>query len=581
MALMIPDYIHSDCKSHAEKKLFQRFQTELPDDFIVLHSLALAKHQKKLRSEIDFLIISEQGILCIEVKGGRVECNQGVWFFTDRYGEIHKKRESPFEQASSNMYAIKRAIKNKFGNESVYAHLTFGYCVIFPDIEFTRQSPEWDLNRVIDIKKTHKNFHFAIKDQYEYSVQELQRVHRNFRAVSLSQYEIKKLTQFLRGDFHFIPSLSSIIENSYKDIISLTEEQYDILDQLNENPRIIVRGNAGTGKTILAVEKCRREARKGKKVLYVCFNRLLSRKIDAKLKNEGFEDLITAATLHSYARTIIERAGLLHKIDGVEGTELFKNKYPEIFVEAFVEKIEESPFDVLVVDEGQDLKNKAYIEMLEWMIKDGLSGGNWVWMEDNQQNLFNKDNIEPDTDILNYNPVIFELTKNCRNTLAISTFNSLVSGSNLQKCMISQGPKVETRFYRSRNHQIKELNNIINHLLGEGINPEDVVILTTAKLEKTILNELDFIANLKLVPYESAGIRKRNLKYATVHSYKGLEAKIIIILDTEDLRSLQARCVNYVGISRAMIMLVVLINEKIKKEYEMLAKNFGQRIANI
>jgi len=268
MAIMIPDYIHTDCKSHAEKKVYKRLQAELSDEFIILHSLALAKHQKKLLSEIDFLVINRLGILCIEVKGGRIEHSKGVWFFTDRYGETHKKRESPFEQASSNMFAIKRTINNRFGNKSVYSNTTFGYCVIFPDIEFSLQSPEWDLNRIIDREKANKNFYTTLKDQYDYSSKELQRVQRNFKNVYLSENEIKKLTQFLRGDFHFVPSLSSIIENSYKEIISLTEEQYDILDQLNENSRVIVQGNAGTGKTILAVEKCRQEARRGKKVLY-------------------------------------------------------------------------------------------------------------------------------------------------------------------------------------------------------------------------------------------------------------------------------------------------------------------------
>lgn len=581
MALMIPDYIHSDCKSHAEKKIYKRLQAELTDDFIILHSLALAKHQKKLRSEIDFLIINRQGILCIEVKGGRIEHSKGVWFFTDRYGETYKKRESPFEQASSNMYAIKRSINNRFGNKSVYANTTFGYCVIFPDIEFSIPSPEWDLNRIIDRKKAKKNFYTTLKDQYDYSSQELQRVQRNFRSVCLSENEIKILTQFLRGDFHFVPSLSSIIENSYKEIISLTEEQYDILDQLNENSRVIVQGNAGTGKTILALEKCRREARRGKKILYVCFNRLLARKIEANLKNEGYKDLVKASTLHSYARTLIERAGLLHKIEGLEGSELFKKKFPEVFEEAFIETLEEAPFDVLVVDEGQDLKSKAYIEMLDWLLKGGLSSGNWIWMEDNQQNLFNKDNFELNSDLMDFKPAVFKLTKNCRNTLPICIFNSLVSGASLQKCLIKQGPVVETRFYRSINHHIQELTKVINRLLGEGIHLEDVIILTMAKKEKSILNDLEYIANLKLIPYESTDIRKGNMKYSTVHSFKGLESKIVIILDIEDLGSLIARCINYVGFSRAMTMLVVFINENLKDKYEILAQNFGRKIADI
>ena len=63
MAKMIPSTIHPDIKSNAEKRIFRQLQeAKGTDTWIVLHSLGLARHQKKRRGEIDFIIICPRGI---------------------------------------------------------------------------------------------------------------------------------------------------------------------------------------------------------------------------------------------------------------------------------------------------------------------------------------------------------------------------------------------------------------------------------------------------------------------------------------------------------------------------------------
>src|SRR5580700_418716 len=121
MARMIPEYINPDCKSRAERKLFDRLKTEVDDNHVVLHSLGLAKHRAKLYSDIDFAILSRRGLLALEIKGGRIERNRGRWYFTNRYGESTSKSESPMSQAKDGMYALRTAVRNKFGDSSSQA----------------------------------------------------------------------------------------------------------------------------------------------------------------------------------------------------------------------------------------------------------------------------------------------------------------------------------------------------------------------------------------------------------------------------------------------------------------------------
>jgi superfamily II DNA or RNA helicase len=55
-----------------------------------------------------------------------------------------------------------------------------------------------------------------------------------------------------------------------QELLRLTDEQMRILDLLRDTKRLVVRGGAGSGKTLLALEKATRLVRDGKYVLLLC-----------------------------------------------------------------------------------------------------------------------------------------------------------------------------------------------------------------------------------------------------------------------------------------------------------------------
>ena len=93
MAIMIPSVISPEVKSNAERKIFEWFQNAPgTDKWIVLHSLGIATHNKVIYGETDFLVLAPKlGIFAIEVKGGRVRRENGIWYFTNRYGKTNSK----------------------------------------------------------------------------------------------------------------------------------------------------------------------------------------------------------------------------------------------------------------------------------------------------------------------------------------------------------------------------------------------------------------------------------------------------------------------------------------------------------
>lgn len=97
----------NDGISNAELDVLAELE-KTPGNWIVLHSLWLKSHAFKLHAEADFVILSDNAALIIEVKGGKVwrEARDG-WHFKTNSG-LHEdvKREGPLDRARGAYYAI-------------------------------------------------------------------------------------------------------------------------------------------------------------------------------------------------------------------------------------------------------------------------------------------------------------------------------------------------------------------------------------------------------------------------------------------------------------------------------------------
>src|SRR5262249_24679652 len=114
-------------------------------DWVVLHSLGLATRATGPYGEIDFVLLAPCGaVICLEVKGGRVSCLNGVWMTTDRFGTCAKLKKSPFMQAREAMFSLMRAVQARFGVNSDTGRCLFCYAVVFPDVNAPPQTPEFE-----------------------------------------------------------------------------------------------------------------------------------------------------------------------------------------------------------------------------------------------------------------------------------------------------------------------------------------------------------------------------------------------------------------------------------------------------
>ena len=569
---MVPPIVSDATQSNAEIRLFGKIRDELSDDWIVLHSLGLAGHARKPWAEIDFVLIGPPGVFCLEVKGGRVARRDGMWEFTNRHGETTRKREGPFDQVGSGSAALRAHLLPSVRRLS---QAIVGWGVAMPDIRFTASGPDMELAVLYDERDVGLPFG-------EY-VSRLE-AHWRVRIESLRRGELRPLApddraeilDAMRGDFDARPTLRSEVGAVKEELVRLTREQYRSLYAFVDNRRVLVRGGAGTGKTLLAIEEAKRQAAAGQRVLLCCFSRMLASHLREALADHPG---VTTSTIHAYMSALVREADLESELPPAEPSDLLSTFYPALALEALEVLERRGEFDVLIVDEGQDVILESYLEVMDAALASGLSDGAWRLFYDPQQNLYEGTDPKGLRRLLDTGAGQFRLTVNCRNTTAIATHTALFSGREQDETLGPEGPDVELHWYEGDSQLRRDLSRHLNRLLSQGIAPRDIVLLSPRRLENGPLASglSDAPTFLDLGKLDRA-FDRGEIGFSTIAGFKGLESDVIVLTGIEDLGE-SARSALYVGTSRARAALSVFLSGDVRADYERLATEFGERLS--
>lgn len=374
---MIPDFVDR-LISKGERLVFELLGACAAPGF-ALHSLNVARHGHKKWGEIDFLLITDFGLIGLEVKGGPVSRTNGRWYVG------REERENPYDQVRTATFAVHSWLRNERGVRS-----DLGWGVVFPESVRVPETPEHPgrIQASVDECGSPKRFAAWLRDLEDYWRQTSKHHTR------LSPKEQVSIVKILRPDFDVAIPFGRRLLRTDAEVKRLTDEQMDRLDGIEENVRILLRGGAGTGKTFLAMEVCRREAAAGQSVLFVARGDRFVR----SLEEAGAPSGVTLARYSALAELGPDRT-----------------------------------FDVLVVDEGQDLLNLEAIDRLGQRIKGGLERGRWRWfMDDQHQSGFHADEQEDAVELLkSLGAMLQRLTVNCRNTPEIVRMVQSATGADI------------------------------------------------------------------------------------------------------------------------------------------------------
>lgn len=571
MAKMLPPYISEDIQSTGEKLIFSLFQNDpKTSDWIVLHSLNLNQHVTRMYGEIDFVVLAPKlGIFCLEVKSGRVERKNGIWKFTNRFGKSVEKNRSPFSQAREGMFSIKEVIRRKFGLGSRLDKLLFSYGVMFPHIEFIANGIEEEQYQIYDRNSRSfpiSNYIEKISSSTRKKAEQNHRFNTNESMPTIK--EINELANFLRGDFEKIVTVNTLVTDRESELNAFTQEQYSCLDQLNENNRCLIQGAAGTGKTMIAMESARRSIAENKRVLFLCYNSILSDWLKTELVYD--KDQLIIDNFHGLLFNLCKENNF--QIKNSDQDFFFKNDLPLMALEA-IDKGSIRPFDTLIIDEGQDLITAEYLDVLDALLIGGIAGGKWqIFCDFEYQAIYTKaskremlDKLESRSSFTN-----FKLNINCRNTRQIGEEVSLICGIEKLSYLVNkmEGFSVGYHFYNNSDEEQSILENLLIKFQEDKIPPNKITILSPHKLEFSIVNKLDRNA-YKIEDYKSKQINSKNLStnFATIQSFKGMENSFIILVDIDLTKSEEILKLLYVGMSRARFGLQVIMNKTSQSTY--------------
>ena len=324
--------------------------TGLPAGWTAWHSLRV-RSEPAWEGEGDFVIaIPERGMLVVEVKSGAIEVRDGRWHQNGKPMD-----RAPREQG----HAFARLLVQKLEERGVTSTPPFAVATAFPSCPFSNPPRQGDLDGAVIGQQDLPYLREALESMRD----------RLFgdRSPPRDRRWIAALHDVWGETWTPRLALGEHARLREQELVPLDREQLRLLDMLRRNPRCLVTGGAGTGKTLLACEMWRRLRERGAKPVLLCFTKALA----AALRSSGISDAFTVGEL---AAELVTEAGI--DVQGGAGpADWTAETWQMVPVHAAVDALDRARarFEAVVIDEAQDLAPN------DWELVRSLADGRPLW----------------------------------------------------------------------------------------------------------------------------------------------------------------------------------------------------------
>ena len=559
MTKITPDLTEAqlnDLPSQAEAKVYRALRDNLPQEYVVFFQVGwiLRREEEQAKDgETDFLVCHpDLGYLCIEVKGGGVgfDATTGEWFSVDRHLQKHAIN-NPINQALKAKYSIRSKLnEHRRWRDLSLGNVLRGHAVFLPNVGDAKTLSRPDMpSTLIGCAKNLEDTKAWIDAAFAYWGSDLG------KSTPIGRRGINVLREVFARSFMVTPLVSSQLAEQETRRLVLTKDQLRVLDFLRSHRRVAVSGGAGTGKTVLALEKARRLASEGFKTLLTCYNRQLADFLASMCASTTNLDVLS---FHQLCYRQVEKANQASGRDLVTEAKVTypgKDLYDVQLPNALAYSLEVLPdrYDAIVCDEGQDFREEFWVP-LELLLSDYDRGPLYVFYDDNQ-NIYARAATFPIRD----EP--FTLTTNCRNTAPIHE----AAYKHYKGAPVSppdnEGDEVQFDESPGRDAQAAKINSrIVDLVARQAVAPGDITVLIADALRKA-----DYYASLRQLTlpkpaiWLEEGIRNKNtVLIDTIQRFKGLESPVVILWGLDMIDLARKEELLYVGMSRAKSLLVVV-----------------------
>ncbi|MCU0823981.1 MAG: NERD domain-containing protein [Leptospira sp.] len=555
MARIFPDRLSTEYRqnhnSPAELKLFDCLKANLSAEFTVFYNRTWINRNsegKVEQGEADFVIVHPtSGILILEVKGGRIEIDgfTDSIYSIDHMGRRHQITD-PWKQAEKSKFILLNKIRSlpKWKDRWVDIGSAVAFCDLFDNknLNLGIQRPK-ELIIFKDDLESNK-----IQDKIE-SIYQFWSKKKTFGIDGINLLE-KMLAPTLKIE----NPLKRDLETNEKELIELKDQQFELLEMISQNQRVLVQGGAGTGKTVLLLEKAKRFVNDNLNTLIICFSPTLR---DFLRKSVDSHPNLQITSFDQLVQEFANEKGILNPFKDRNPFSLTYQEKKQLS-DLLLDCIETSKrrFEAILVDEGQDFHSDWWVSM-ELLLSETEEKYFYIFY-DKSQIVDNKNVIFP-TYMTNYS-----LTQNIRNSDEIHQVASSFYSGTAMKSSGVKGAGVIYSELTNENDLQKRLISILNqHLTVEKISLDQIGILMPEPIEEIYLSGKT-VGEYKIINAQDRKTERNQILVESISKFKGLERPIIILCNLEKI--LKPGNLNiselYVGLSRPKSKLIIIGNQK-------------------
>jgi len=520
---------------------------------------AIEKGKGMLDNEMDFVLYHPQhGIVVVEVKGGRIKHEAGKFFSLNRFDELFPIK-NPFQQAL--------VWKSRFVLRLKKQRLRVPVChaVCFPSVHEKELPVSAAIEPEIVIGR--KRYASLERSLLEIMQRSIPAKFRNFRDVGAG------VEQLLLGEtFTSRLYLRDYIDSHDMRLRDLDTIHETLVTPLSSSRWLGIEGEAGTGKSMLAVLLAKYFSTAGQQVLLLSSNPLQSLAIKAELGKTTQVNTYLELAMSFGVDMLVpppNHAGSREEWLQFNAPETLQKKIHQ----------QKKFYDVLICDEAQDVQPFWWAALQELL--QGRTSRFYLFF-DRSQGVFGsggrQEKFEPD-EVLPVTAPYFPLVHNYRTTREIATFaRSFRTGASILQSHCGRlGYEPQLYVYRQQQDFLQQLTKLIAYLVkNEMIDPSEIAILSGREpnAAESLLKNVRELAGLPLHRFRlrqqkgETGLAKQphgSLLVATIQGFKGLESRIAILVNLSEYQlSIEHPIMSslfYVACTRARHMLYVFTRD--------------------
>jgi len=561
---VLPEDVRSDPRRRAEREFFEHCREQLADEIVVVYGyrwLDPLDRNRAVEGEADFTIIDPaRGILVLELKGGiiRRDAATGKYFSRELRGSREYEIKDPGFQAANSRRAIINKVEGsqnwrtwrRKDNARSRSAFPAGFGVAFPDCTADGRLIAGDITPDNLVDANHVD---ALATRLDAIFSSL--VGNNNACVPLTREAMTALLDVLAYDGTLRRPLAVEMADEDRQLLRATTQQLSILGMLRLHSRILLRGGAGTGKTILAIEKARRAASQGRPTLFLCYNELLGEFLK---KSDAARAGAHVMTFHS----------LCHQISGLRPNargsgeaaairRYFDEELPTAAYEKLIEKDPAQRYHTVVIDEAQDFLPTWY-DIVGHLMEPDLAGEPPEYFI-----ALDEDQIPPGRmHRLPDQLIPLQLDENLRSTRCIFNATTPLRRGGALSCPGPDGEPPRMISCSRAEDVLTAIEKELDYYIEEGrLKTENVVVLVGKSLDNSRL-----AASGRAGKYRLASVPTGNaVQIESIWRFKGLEKSVVILAELEDVASNRQSL--YVGATRAKLRLSVIGTKPLLKQF--------------